>query len=125
MTKPSLSRLKELEAKATPTPWEHINHNWDESSVYGYPQHGKHVCLCKQDGDDSDDDDGDDEHQANAHLLAESRNSLPALIRVVEAAREYQATCEAYEKGGDYIDFVREMDGVSAKLRAALAEIEP
>lgn len=85
-----LERLKELEAKVTPGPWEIDKEDvGDEEFIY-IPTgitggNGKRVVgsvggLCSEDCDL-----GEGELEANAELITLLRNNLPVLLEVVEA----------------------------------------
>ena len=90
MTTPALTalietaaKLKELEAKATPAPWEHVS----KSDPRGQPSpfYRALICLISTDPPEAvvakiADTVEVEEWPANAALLAESRNALPAFL---------------------------------------------
>lgn len=107
--KPSLKRLGELEGKATKAPWFVVGPPWGEGDWVNAGNEDPHVgrfvadCLCpSEDQDESDTND--------AAFIAESRNALPTLLRIAEAAKGYLHTWS---------------DADEDALRAALAEIDP
>ncbi len=75
-----LDRLRALEAEATPGPWV----RWSAGGeLVGVIPAGRPGGCCVR---DSDDDNGD----ANLRLIAASRNAMPSLLAVLEAAIEWR-----------------------------------
>ena len=72
----ALERLKELEAKATPGPWESVD----------FGVHSERVAIAGRGFLVNDEVDSVYCHQSDADLIAEMRNALPKLLAVVEAA---------------------------------------
>lgn len=91
-----IERLKELDAKATPGPWQWVQGNevGDWHAIVG-PRHDKNWIKASDDfiltdgsacGEYSADIDVDG---PDAHLIAEMRNALPKLLAVVEASKNH------------------------------------
>ena len=86
-----LERLKELNAAATPGPWD-----GEELGVAVYKTpigDGKKICDIRGWGwllhKHATDEAREAEQNANMFLIAESRNALPLLLAVVDAAKRY------------------------------------
>jgi hypothetical protein len=72
MTETTVTRLRQLEAQATPGPWRQERREvavggWEYGSVFIHDQ----------------------DQEANAALIAAARNALPQLLDVVDAARAH------------------------------------
>ena len=121
-------RLKELEAKATPGPWEAPEHlpTW----IYG-EQDGKtiHVADIRGWGCMTGKGSGalgwseeraDEKQRANAALIVEVRNALPALLDRLEAL---EAVAEAARRYTRCLSVIQQ-DKAHADLCQALAALE-
>lgn len=99
ITQETLNRLKELEAKATPGPWEPFTEYWcnpqgpDTRTGCG----PIHQCYEYPGGIGQS-----PEAEADAAFIAESRNALPALLAEIERLRAVEAKLkEALEFYGE------------------------
>ena len=116
-----LERLRELEAAATPGPWEyeHIG-----QSVYKTPiGNGEKICdirgwgwlLHKHETDEA----REAEQDANAEFITLSRNALPLLLAVAEAAKWVMETTDHA-----YVLNQAAVKGALKGLKAVLAKLE-
>ena len=81
----TLKELKELDANATSSPWEHSRHC--ETAIYAENDRG----ICSTGGYTDNRIDScklSEENLSNAQLISATRNALPDLIRVIESAEE-------------------------------------
>lgn len=84
------SKLRELEAKATPGPWEFKDTTKRQSSVFGDTWFQYEV-----NGPERFDDNGNDsnfyhrsEKYGDAAFIAEARNTIPKLLQVIDLMQE-------------------------------------
>lgn len=100
LTAGEIEELRELEAKATPGPWEHISPQppelWDARIFAGT----RFVGMIGN----SDNQDGCDSH--NAALIAAMRNALPRLLSMLTPPPDAELR-EAVEHIGEVLDNVR------------------
>ncbi len=83
-----LDALSKLEAEATPGPWKEF---WDHKKVRVVPESSIFPIF-------EDDQESDGKRMRDAALIAAARNSLPALIAEVKAAREWLAKEDALDE---------------------------
>ncbi len=74
-----IKKLRELEAEASPGPWEHIHIHFGEELI----KMGQQVSF-----EDTERARGYMQLEADAVLVVELRNALPKLLAVVEAAKD-------------------------------------
>lgn len=136
----TISRLKELEAAATPGPWRRDDRSgWHyptaDAVVIDEPLDGRAMptAIIRPDGDSP----GDvsctvgkfEREQANAKFIAALRNAAPALIAVAEAADAFRACYRDEAKsfelkaGVSWQDVRRAYDVMDAAL-AKLKEVQ-
>lgn len=76
----TIERLKELEAKATPGPWDSHDGAWNGSSVSTLNRN-KYVIFTV-------------EKYSDAELIAEMRNSISKILALVEAFKAMDLRCD-------------------------------
>lgn len=126
-----LERLKELNAAATPGPWD-----GEELGVAVYKTpigDGKKICDIRGWGwllhKHATDEAREAEQNANMFLIAESRNALPLLLELAEAGKALRTADVAFyeAKGVSFYEnrrlFERTRDA-EERLDAVLAKLE-
>jgi len=105
----TVQRLKDLLGRATPGPW-HIQWTFN---VFGTDTRLAANCG----GASSNRGDGEyAENVANTKLITESRNALPALLAVVEAAEKFGQVVFDGVDFAKYIEAKRELTAALAAL---------
>jgi len=95
-----IDRLKELDAKATPGPWQSVEYGVHsrKKAIAGRgfgPLIDNHVCdtvICDQ---------------SDAELIAASRNALPKLLAFVEAYDDWEENGGFYAQPGERLSDAR------------------
>lgn len=123
----TLDRLKELQAAATPGPWEAKQNSWDTSTIYD--SHGDGIIRCKIRPHDEDPYDMlAEEPHANADIIALLYNNADDLLAVVEAAKLYLMACDNLHDtdSGSKAEWIAGFlaDEKEKALRDALAKLE-
>lgn len=113
-------RLAELEAKATPGPW-----NTDKARGDDYPIVWAESALVAQTFGGCEDCASPEEARANADLVAASRNAATAMNAVVRAARELMSAQKSARKTG-FGTLAKNVavDTAENRLRIALATLD-
>lgn len=111
----AIRRLREVEAKATPGPWSTRGTAAVSNRYPGCSVSTGNRCWFVVDGE------GRDRNAANARMIAFARNALPALLDVVEAARELRR-CEPMDD--DAHELVEARERFDAALAAFAASME-
>lgn len=108
------TRLRELLVKATKGPWL-ICRSYFNNVETGYhitgPEHGSVFPICRKQYETGE---SNEQAQANAALIVEAVNTLPALLDALDEARW------ALEWSLPYVERLR--DGI--RIREALAKID-
>lgn len=107
----TIARLRTLEAKATPGPWE-------ESDIYGEPR-----IQCSSRGEEvawvSGSEKSDEENCANKAMIVALRNAAPALLDAADRAEQIQ-----WLRMLDEIARRREAEADRDRLAARVKELE-
>jgi hypothetical protein len=116
-----VAELRRLHTAATPGKWFRSGHDPDDWNVGVVPKDSTNLGeICDLAG-------WNEQAGANAALISESHNALPALLAVVEAAQEFRAEHPAWspdEFDEDSIgEALRGDDSSGARLDRALAAL--
>ena len=102
-----ITRLQELSDKATPAPWEVVPNSWAITTIYAPNRQGIVCELNMGEVDEQRFNEIEPTQEANATIIATTRNELPALLALVKRQHEaltrllqnYEMTTQDYDIG--------------------------